>query len=127
MQLKVGILMGGPSEEREVSLSTGRAVMDACQSIGYDSTIITFDQDYRSCIDNMKEQDIIFNALHGGIGENGKIQAWMDNHQIKYKINIQLFLKFIYHVFIFLLKTLSIHILNFLQNVKNFLLIFCSH
>ena len=84
MQLKVGILMGGPSEEREVSLSTGRAVMDACQSIGYDSTIITFDQDYRSCIDNMKEQDIIFNALHGGIGENGKIQAWMDNNQIKY-------------------------------------------
>ena len=76
--------MGGPSEEREVSLSTGRAVMDACQSIGYDSTIITFDQDYKSCIDNMKEQDIIFNALHGGIGENGKIQAWMDNNHIKY-------------------------------------------
>ena len=76
--------MGGPSEEREVSLSTGKAVMEACQRIGYNTTVIQFDHDYKSCLDNMKEQDIIFNALHGGIGENGRIQAWMDNHQIKY-------------------------------------------
>ena len=84
MSLKVGVLMGGPSEERDVSLSTGMAVIDACQNIGYDSTKIAFEQDYKSCLAKMKKQDIIFNALHGGIGENGKIQAWMDNNQIKY-------------------------------------------
>ena len=76
--------MGGISEEREVSLSTGKAVVEACQRIGFITTVIQFDYDYKSCLDNMKEQDIIFNALHGGIGENGKIQAWMDNNQIKY-------------------------------------------
>ena len=84
MSLKVGVLMGGPSEERDVSLSTGMAVIDACQNIGYDSTKIAFEQDYKSCLAKMKKQDIIFNALHGGIGENGKIQAWMDNNHIKY-------------------------------------------
>ena len=84
MPLKVGVLMGGPSEEHEVSLSTGKAVMEACQRIGYNSTEIKFDHDFESYLDNMKEQDIIFNALHGGIGENGRIQAWMDNNQIKY-------------------------------------------
>ena len=84
MPLKVGVLMGGPSEEHDVSISTGKAVIEACQRIGYNSTEIKFEHDYESCLENMKEQDIIFNALHGGIGENGRIQAWMDNHQIKY-------------------------------------------
>ena len=76
--------MGGPSQEREVSLSTGMAVIDACQKIGYKPTKISFEQDYKSYLSKMKEQDIVFNALHGGIGENGKIQIWMDNNQIKY-------------------------------------------
>ena len=84
MSLKVGVLMGGPSQEREVSLSTGMAVIDACQKIGYKPTKISFKQDYKSYLPKMKKQDIIFNALHGGIGENGKIQIWMDNNQIKY-------------------------------------------
>ena len=48
MPLKVGVLMGGPSEEREVSLSTGKAVMEACQRIGYNTTVIQFDHDYKT-------------------------------------------------------------------------------
>ena len=40
---------------------------------------------FQDCyIHNLKNQDIIFNSLHGGIGENGKIQAWMDKNEIKY-------------------------------------------
>ena len=35
MSLRVGILMGGPSEEREVSIATGKAVIDACLENGY--------------------------------------------------------------------------------------------
>ena len=35
-------------------------------------------------IHNLKNQDIIFNSLHGGIGENGEVQAWMDKNDIKY-------------------------------------------
>ena len=32
----------------------------------------------------MQNCDIIFNALHGGIGENGEIQNWMEKNNIKY-------------------------------------------
>ena len=76
--------MGGQSKEREVSLSSGQAVMKACSSVGFNSTEIVFDKDYKALIGIMKEQDIIFNALHGGVGENGKIQTWMNNNKIKY-------------------------------------------
>jgi D-alanine-D-alanine ligase len=84
MSIKVGILMGGPSEEREVSIHTGKAVLEACKSNGYITTEYFFQNDYRSFLKDLKDQEIIFNALHGGIGENGKIQEWMDKHNIRY-------------------------------------------
>jgi len=84
MSLRVGILMGGPSEEREVSMSTGKAVSVACSQMGYLVEDFTFRKDYKKYLKQMRSQDIVFNALHGGIGENGKIQAWMDNNRIKY-------------------------------------------
>ena len=34
MPLKVGVLMGGPSEEHDVSISTGKAVIEACNELG---------------------------------------------------------------------------------------------
>ncbi|MBT3607248.1 MAG: D-alanine--D-alanine ligase, partial [Candidatus Marinimicrobia bacterium] len=83
MSLKVGVLMGGPSEEKNVSLSSGKAVADACRKNGFDTTEFPFDFDYRTLLPNLKKQDVIFNALHGGIGENGKIQAWLDKNNIK--------------------------------------------
>ena len=76
--------MGGPSEERNVSLSSGKAVSDACKSLGYKTTEFPFENNYQKLIHDLKNQDIIFNSLHGGIGENGKIQAWMDKNEIKY-------------------------------------------
>ena len=83
MSLKVGILMGGPSEEREISLLTGNAVAEACQNLGYTVHKFPFHYDHRKLLNDLQEQDIIFNALHGGIGENGKIQAWMNKNGIK--------------------------------------------
>ena len=84
MSIKVGVLMGGPSDEREVSIATGNAVFDACVSLGYTATVISFSKNYKAHLSTMKEQDIIFNALHGGIGENGKIQAWMGKNNLNY-------------------------------------------
>tara|TARA_B100001250_G_scaffold413240_2_gene446743 strand:+ start:529 stop:1419 length:891 start_codon:yes stop_codon:yes gene_type:complete len=83
MSLKVGVLMGGPSEEKNVSLSSGIAVADACRKNGFDTTEFPFDFDYRTLLPNLKKQDVIFNALHGGIGENGKIQSWLNKNNIK--------------------------------------------
>lgn len=84
MSLKVGILMGGPSEEREVSIATGKAVIDACVENGYTVTEFGFINDYKKHLKRLKTQNIIFNALHGGIGENGSIQKWLDKNNIKY-------------------------------------------
>ena len=84
MSLRVGVLMGGPSEEREVSIATGKAVIKACAENGYIATEFGFTNNYKKHLKNLKTQNIIFNALHGGIGENGKIQAWLDKNNIKY-------------------------------------------
>ena len=84
MSLRVAVLMGGPSKEREVSLSTGAAVAKACRSNGYETVEFPFHYDFESLRDALQEVDVVFNALHGGIGENGEIQAWMDQNEIKY-------------------------------------------
>ena len=84
MSLRVGVLMGGPSEEKEVSIATGKAVIKACAENGYIATEFVFDTNYKKYLKELKKQNIIFNALHGGIGENGKIQAWLDENDIKY-------------------------------------------
>ena len=84
MSLRVAVLMGGPSEEREISLSTGSAVVKACKSNGFETVEFSFHHDIESLRDALQEVDVVFNALHGGIGENGEIQAWMDQNEIKY-------------------------------------------
>ena len=84
MSLRVGVLMGGGSEEREVSIATGKAVIKACAENGYIATEFGFTNNYKKHLKKLKTQNIIFNALHGGIGENGKIQAWLDKNNIKY-------------------------------------------
>ena len=84
MSLKIGILMGGISSERDVSIKTGNAVLKACNELGYTTTKFFFKKDFKKLLVDLKRQDIIFNALHGGIGENGEIQFWMDNNRIKY-------------------------------------------
>ena len=84
MPLRVGVLMGGGSEERDVSIATGKAVIKACAENGYTATEFCFTDNYEKHLKKLKTQNIIFNALHGGIGENGKIQAWLDKNNIKY-------------------------------------------
>ena len=84
MPLRIGVLMGGPSEERDVSIATGKAVVKACIENGFIVTEFSFTKNYKKYLKPMIEQDIIFNALHGGIGENGMIQSWLDKNDIKY-------------------------------------------
>ena len=76
--------MGGPSEECEVSKATGAAVSTACRSLGYDVLKLSFQDNYEALLPKLKNADIVFNALHGGIGENGEIQAWMEGNLIIY-------------------------------------------
>jgi len=84
MPLNIGILMGGPSEEYEISLKTGESVYRACNALGHIVTKFKFQKNYKKFYMDLNRQDIIFNALHGGIGENGELQEWMDSKCIKY-------------------------------------------
>jgi D-alanine-D-alanine ligase len=74
---KVAVLMGGISGEREISLSTGKAVFDALLASGVDAVAVdTKDDVLKTFHDN--KFDRAFNALHGGHGENGAMQGFLE-------------------------------------------------
>ena len=84
MSTKIAVLMGGPSSEREVSLSSGKAMFAACTALGYDAISVEFENDILSHLDTLKSVDIVLIALHGGIGENGRIQGMFESLGIRY-------------------------------------------
>jgi D-alanine-D-alanine ligase len=73
--------MGGPSTEREVSLQSGRAVVEALRTVGYDVEAI--DLTGRE-LDVPTGIEAIFVALHGEFGEDGQVQALLKQRQIPY-------------------------------------------
>ncbi len=80
---RIGILMGGMSAEREVSVSTGDAIYEALTERGYIATKVFVDRD----IDQVLRQepiDIAFLALHGSYGEDGCIQGLLEILEIPY-------------------------------------------
>ncbi|WJF90659.1 D-alanine--D-alanine ligase [Paraburkholderia bonniea] len=80
---KVAVLQGGVSSEREVSLVSGRLVLQGLRDAGIDAH--PFDPAERS-LAGLKEEGFVraFNALHGGYGENGQIQGALDFYGIRY-------------------------------------------
>jgi D-alanine-D-alanine ligase len=79
----IGILMGGWNSEREVSLRSGEAVYQALIGLGYKATKIDFSREIFQQLQEVKP-DILFNALHGQFGEDGRIQGVCDILQIPY-------------------------------------------
>lgn len=74
---KIGVLMGGLSSEREVSLASGAAVLKALVEKGYDAVGIDIGRD--ACEQVRKAGiGIAFNALHGKFGEDGAIQGLLE-------------------------------------------------
>ena len=71
--LSIGILYGGISNEREISLKSGEAIFSALSASGINATLI----DHKDAVlwaDDQLSLDIIFIALHGPGGEDGTIQ-----------------------------------------------------
>ena len=73
----VGVLMGGPSAEREISLKTGKAVCVALQRRGYRAIPIEVDRDLPHRL-RSKHVDVAFLALHGPGGEDGSVQGLLE-------------------------------------------------
>ncbi|MFH1856253.1 MAG: D-alanine--D-alanine ligase [Candidatus Omnitrophota bacterium] len=85
---RIGVLMGGDSSEREISLKSGEAVYNSLKENGMDVVAI----DIKNTADKtrLKDEilrekiDVAFIALHGVFGEDGQIQAFLEELEIPY-------------------------------------------
>ena len=82
-QEKIAVLLGGTSAEREVSLNSGTAVLNALRKQGYDAHPI---DPKEFPVATLKEQgfDRVFNILHGRGGEDGTMQGLLEQIGIPY-------------------------------------------
>src|SRR3990167_195132 len=86
-KMRIGVLMGGTSAEREISLKSGKAVLRALQSAREDALAIDIkkaDKNYVTDLLFSYDIDLAFLALHGSFGEDGTIQAILDLMRIPY-------------------------------------------
>ena len=82
--MKIGVLNGGNSEEREVSLNSGSAIISACKELGHDVISIDPINGIDSLMNDLKNLDLVFNGLHGGDGENGVIQGLLQTIGVRF-------------------------------------------
>jgi D-alanine-D-alanine ligase len=89
---RIGILRGGVSPEYDISLKTGANVQRALHEAGLEAIDMLLDKqgvlhikgiptDLETAKDSV---DMVWNALHGNFGEDGKIQALLDQYDIPY-------------------------------------------
>ncbi len=80
---RIGVIAGGLSAEREVSLRSGRAVYNALKEKGYDVVFIDAGEDL---CERIRETgtEVAFLVLHGGWGENGAVQGMLEVMGIPY-------------------------------------------
>jgi len=86
MSKRVTVLMGGFSAEREVSLRSGAAAAAALEKAGYAVSAIDVKRDVRALVAGIEatKPAVVFNALHGRFGEDGRIQGMLDIMGIPY-------------------------------------------
>ena len=85
---KIAVLYGGISDEREVSLRSGKNVFEALTSYKElkDNTILIDVKDHYELVETLKKEKVeyCYNILHGTFGEDGTIQGLLDCLNIKY-------------------------------------------
>ena len=80
---KIGVLCGGTSSEREISLMSGKAVYEAIKKLGFDVVLIDVDKNVATKLVKEKIQ-IAYVILHGAMGEDGTIQGMLEIMGIAY-------------------------------------------
>ncbi|NVK46003.1 MAG: D-alanine--D-alanine ligase [Rhodobacteraceae bacterium] len=80
---KVAVLKGGPSAEREVSLSSGRECAEALRGEGFEVVEIDAGEDLCAQLATVAP-DVVFNALHGRFGEDGCVQGLLEWMRLPY-------------------------------------------
>jgi len=80
---RVAVLLGGDTSEREVSLDSGRNVLDALRARGVQAEPVDGIADLIHALRAQRYQRV-FNILHGGVGENGVLQGLLDALRVPY-------------------------------------------
>ncbi|MGB6129244.1 MAG: D-alanine--D-alanine ligase [Psychrilyobacter sp.] len=76
--MRIAVLMGGISSEREISLMSGGAILQGLLNLGYDAFKIDLvEENYLTALME-NEYDLAYIALHGEFGEDGRVQAVLD-------------------------------------------------
>jgi D-alanine-D-alanine ligase len=81
MNKSIGVLFGGWSSEREISIGSGQCILRSLKKQGFKVKGIHVD---RKCINKLRKIDVAFIALHGKPGEDGTIQGLLDFLGIPY-------------------------------------------
>ncbi len=79
---RVALLLGGESSEREISLRSGAAVSQALRNAGY--RVDEIDLVHCRTTPEMLEADVVYPVLHGGAGEDGRLQELLEEHNLKF-------------------------------------------
>jgi len=82
--LSIGVLYGGPSSEREVSIESGENCAKALEAAGYQVQRILLDGSFTSQAARDLGIDVALLALHGEFGEDGRIQEILEEAEIPY-------------------------------------------
>ena len=97
--MRILVVMGGPSDEHEVSLRSGAVILRAMDCAAYDVHTAVIDRDLSWRFDDELERlqtadaivriaregtDVVVNALHGAFGEDGRLQILLDAANIRY-------------------------------------------
>lgn len=81
---KILVLLGGTSDEREVSLRSGAAVYDSLKNLGHNVTTYDPANGLDGLNDACNDVDLVFPVLHGQGGEDGVIQEILENQDIQF-------------------------------------------
>jgi D-alanine-D-alanine ligase len=93
----IAIIFGGDSDEKDVSVNTGLSVIEAIKNdynispinitnVSFEdiSNLNSNNNKYSELFDKLFNVDVVFIALHGGYGEDGRIQKYFEKHNINY-------------------------------------------
>jgi D-alanine-D-alanine ligase len=83
MKMKIGVIMGGISSEREVSLASGREIVSNLQNGAHEVVPIVLDTK-QDIFEKVRGIDFALLALHGKYGEDGTVQSILDSLNIPY-------------------------------------------
>ncbi|OFW59345.1 MAG: hypothetical protein A2W01_00945 [Candidatus Solincola sediminis] len=81
--MRIGVLMGGRSLERDISLRSGRRVCNALSELGYDVLELDVDESFVPTLKS-EHPDLVYIALHGKFGEDGTVQELLEILDIPY-------------------------------------------